>query len=251
MDPATLIGIGARDRRPPRHDDPRGLQPHGDRPAARRCSWSSAARSARPSPASAMADVKKIGGWFKLALMPAKVPPVSRPHRHPGQPRREGPQGGPAGPGGPGQGHRRPVPQARPADGHRRHRPRGAARRPRGRDRRQEGARTRSPPSSSPPWAATRRPIGIIGTVIGLIHVLENLVRPGVARPADRRRVRRHPLGRALGQPLLAAHGRQDHPHQRPAGRPDGAARRGHHRDPGRHQPARRPPEADLPRAAQ
>jgi len=26
---------------------------------------------------SAMADVKKIGGWFKLALMPAKVPPVS------------------------------------------------------------------------------------------------------------------------------------------------------------------------------
>jgi len=26
---------------------------------------------------SAMADVTKIGGWFKLALMPAKVPPVS------------------------------------------------------------------------------------------------------------------------------------------------------------------------------
>jgi chemotaxis protein MotA len=26
---------------------------------------------------SSMADVKKIGGWFKLALMPAKVPPVS------------------------------------------------------------------------------------------------------------------------------------------------------------------------------
>ena len=25
----------------------------------------------------AMADVKKIGGWFKLALMPAKVPPVA------------------------------------------------------------------------------------------------------------------------------------------------------------------------------
>jgi chemotaxis protein MotA len=24
-----------------------------------------------------MADVKKIGGWFKLALMPAKVPPIS------------------------------------------------------------------------------------------------------------------------------------------------------------------------------
>jgi chemotaxis protein MotA len=26
---------------------------------------------------SAMADVKKVGGWFKMALMPAKVPPVS------------------------------------------------------------------------------------------------------------------------------------------------------------------------------
>ena len=26
---------------------------------------------------SAMADVKKIGGWFKLALMPAKVPPIA------------------------------------------------------------------------------------------------------------------------------------------------------------------------------
>jgi chemotaxis protein MotA len=25
----------------------------------------------------AMADVKKIGGWFKLALMPAKVPPIA------------------------------------------------------------------------------------------------------------------------------------------------------------------------------
>jgi chemotaxis protein MotA len=26
---------------------------------------------------SAMADLKKVGGWFKLALLPAKVPPVS------------------------------------------------------------------------------------------------------------------------------------------------------------------------------
>src|SRR5215204_3522522 len=26
---------------------------------------------------SAMADIKKIGAWFKMALMPAKVPPVS------------------------------------------------------------------------------------------------------------------------------------------------------------------------------
>ena len=26
---------------------------------------------------SAMADLKKVGGWFKQALMPPKVPPVS------------------------------------------------------------------------------------------------------------------------------------------------------------------------------
>ena len=87
--------------------------------------------------------------------------------------------------------------------------------------------------------------IGIIGTVVGLVHVLENLVRPRGPRPPDRRRLRRHPVGRHLGQRVLAAHGRQDQAAQRAAGRPDGAARRGHHRDPGRHQPARRPPEAD------
>ena len=57
--------------------------------------------------------------------------------------------------------------------------------------------------------------IGIIGTVIGLIHVLENLSDPEIARPADRRGVRRHPLGRALRERLLAADGRQDHADQR------------------------------------
>ena len=30
---------------------------------------------------SAMADVKKIGGWFKQALMPAKVPPIERKNK--------------------------------------------------------------------------------------------------------------------------------------------------------------------------
>ena len=53
--------------------------------------------------------------------------------------------------------------------------------------------------------------IGIIGTVVGLIHVLENLSEPRVPRPADRQRLRRHALGRPLREPLLAAHGRQDH----------------------------------------
>ena len=50
--------------------------------------------------------------------------------------------------------------------------------------------------------------IGIIGTVVGLVHVLENLSEPG-ARPADRRRLRRHPVGRDHRQPHLAADGRR------------------------------------------
>ena len=39
--------------------------------------------------------------------------------------------------------------------------------------------------------------IGIIGTVMGLVHVLENLAEARGARPPDRRRVHRDPVGRA------------------------------------------------------
>ena len=42
--------------------------------------------------------------------------------------------------------------------------------------------------------------IGIIGTVMGLVHVLENLGQAGEARSPHRRRVRRHALGRAQRQ---------------------------------------------------
>ena len=49
--------------------------------------------------------------------------------------------------------------------------------------------------------------IGIIGTVMGLVHVLENLVPARQARPPDRRRVRRHPVGRDDRQRDLAAVG--------------------------------------------
>src|SRR3954470_988350 len=49
---------------------------------------------------SAMADVKKIGAWFKMALLPAQGAAGQRPHRHPGEPRREGPQGRAPGPRG-------------------------------------------------------------------------------------------------------------------------------------------------------
>ena len=90
-------------------------------------------------------------------------------------------------------------------------------------------------------WAATRPTIGIIGTVIGLIHVLENLSEPDEARPAHRRRVRRHPVGRALRQRHVAADGQAASSGVSELEvRADGAGRRGHHRHPGRRQPARR-----------
>ena len=53
---------------------------------------------------------------------------------------------------------RRPVPAQGPRAGHRRHRPRGAARDPGGRGRTPSRTPTRPAPSSSPTWAATRRP---------------------------------------------------------------------------------------------
>ena len=77
MDPATLIGIVLAFGALWLFDDHGGLQPHGHRAAAAAWSSSSAAPSARRSPAPTMADVKKIGGWFKQALLPAKVPPVT------------------------------------------------------------------------------------------------------------------------------------------------------------------------------
>ena len=199
---------------------------------------------------SAMADVKKIGGWFKMALLPAKVPPVSDRIATlvslAEKARKEGllaleaqvkdiddpflKRGLQMGIDGTDPEELRTVLE-------------GEIAAKKGEDKVAAKFFT-----AMGGYAPT---IGIIGTVVGLIHVLENLVQPGVPRPADRQRLRRHPLGRALGQPVLAADGRQDHADQRAAGRPDGAAGRGHHRDPGRHQPARRPPEADRARAAQ
>ena len=200
---------------------------------------------------SAMADVKKIGGWFKQALMPAKVPPiadriatlVSLAEKA----RKEGllaleaqvkdiddpflKRGLQMGIDGTDPEELRTVLEGEISA--KKGEDKVAAKfftamggyAP---DRRHHRHRRRPDPRAGEP-----RPT------------------PASLGPADRRRVRRDPLGRALGQHLLAAHGRQDHADQRAAGRPDGAARRGHHRDPGRHQPARRPAEADRPRAAQ
>src|SRR3954447_10492678 len=50
---------------------------------------------------SAMADVKKIGGWFKQALLPAKVPPIADRIQTLVTLAQEGPQEGPSRPAGP------------------------------------------------------------------------------------------------------------------------------------------------------
>ena len=80
--------------------------------------------------------------------------------------------------------------------------------------------------------------MGIIGTVLGLIHVLGNLANPDRARPAHRRRLHRDPVGRAVGQRDLAADRQPAQAFQ--PGR--GAEPRDHHgrhpRHPGRQQPA-------------
>ena len=84
--------------------------------------------------------------------------------------------------------------------------------------------------------------MGIIGTVFGLVHVLENLDAPVDARPVDLRRVHRDAARRRVGE------------HRLPPDRPTGCKQlsaeeelqlprddaRGHPRDPGGRQPARR-----------
>ena len=132
--------------------------------------------------------------------------PVARRRAGPGRGEagRQGPPRGPADPRGRARRRRRRLPQAGREPGRRRHRPRGAARDPRGRGRRQEAADKHAAKffNDMGGYAPT---IGIIGTVMGLVHVLENLSAARQARPPDRRRVRRHPVGRDDRQRDLAA----------------------------------------------
>ena len=105
---------------------------------------------------------------------------------------------------------------------------------------RQEGRGQGRPRSSSTDVGGYAPTIGIIGTVLGLIHVLENLAKP-------------EELGHLIAGAFVATlwgvlsanlfwlpDRQPDHADQRARGRPDGAADRGHHRDPGRLQPAGR-----------
>ena len=111
---------------------------------------------------------------------------------------------------------------------------------------RQAGRTTSTARSSSPTPAPTRPTIGIIGTVMGLVHVLENLAKPEELGHLIAARVRRHPVGRHVRQRDLAAARQPAQAARRARGRPDGADHRGHRRHPGRLQPADHRAEAAL-----
>ena len=88
--------------------------------------------------------------------------------------------------------------------------------------------------------------IGIIGTVMGLIHVLENLDNPETLGPAISGAFIATLYGVAIGQRHLPAHGE---PPRRPVqgrGRAADAHARGHPRHPGRRQPAHPGREAPV-----
>src|SRR3954452_14891944 len=175
---------------------------------------------------------------FQPGVRPRAGPADGGAHRPDRRPRQRGPQGRhPA--AGEARGCRRgSVPAQRPADGDRQHPRRAGARSARGRGRR----------------AASRRPgrrplLREDGRLRPDRRHHRHRRRPGAGAPeprpsgdpraARRGSVRRHAVGRALGQLRLAAHERQDPAQQRPAHRGDGTGPRRHRRDPGRHQSAR------------
>ena len=90
--------------------------------------------------------------------------------------------------------------------------------------------------------------IGIIGTVMGLVHVLENLVEPDKLGHLIAARVRRDAVGRALGERDVPALGQAHQGRRCRRGRPHGAHHRRRPRHPGRRQPARRRRPSSAPR---
>ena len=86
--------------------------------------------------------------------------------------------------------------------------------------------------------------IGIIGTVMGLVHVLENLAQPEELGHLIAARLRGHPVGRHLGQRHLPAAGQPPQAARRARGRPHGDDHRGRRCDPGRVEPPPGGPEA-------
>ena len=243
MDPAPAIGIGLGLRR--RHHGQRdgGRQP--DEPAARsrRCCSSSAPRSWSASPAAPWTTPRTCPRSLKRAFTGKVDPGVGDDPRH-RHPRRAGPPRGPARPGGVGR------PRSRTRSSSRASRWRSTAPTPR-------SCATSSRPRCTPSAARTARrakffsdagayapTIGIIGTVMGLVHVLENLAAPEELGHLIAGRVRRHPVGGHLGERDLAAAGQPAQAARRARVRPDGAGHRGRRGDPVRLQPADHRPEA-------
>src|SRR4051812_5750893 len=131
---------------------------------------------------SAMADVKKIGGWFKQALLPPQVPPISDRIQTlvslAEKARKEGllaleaqvkeiddpvlKRGLQMGIAGPAPGGRRPA---------------------RGGEIWAKRAEERAAPNFFTAMGGYAPTVGIIGTVVGLIHVLENLSDPASLGP--------------------------------------------------------------------
>ena len=93
--------------------------------------------------------------------------------------------------------------------------------------------------------------LGIIGTVLGLVHALEGLSEPEEARARHQRRLPGHALGRHHRQRAVAAAGEQAQAHVDARGEPPPAAHPGHPGHPGRLQPARRRRAAQEPPPAE
>ena len=162
-----------------------------------------------------MADLRKLGSWFRMAFGPERTSTtgalVAQLVELATLARKEGMLAA----GEPGPRRRGPVPAPRPAAGHRRRAGRAAPARARARDRGHPGRR----PGRGPllrqdgrlradrrhhrhrrrAGAGAQEPRG-----------------PGGARPARRRRLRRDPVGRAVGELRLAADEREDPPERRP-----------------------------------
>ena len=88
--------------------------------------------------------------------------------------------------------------------------------------------------------------LGIIGTVLGLVHVLEKPLGAGQARASHRRCVRGNALGCAHGQPVVAAHRQQTGARWSRERPPHGVDHGGRSLGAGRGQPAYRRAEASF-----
>ena len=130
-----------------------------------------------------MTSMKRVPSLYKLVIV-GRTARHARPARPARDARRQGPPRGPAGTRRAARRDRGPLHPQRPAARRRRHRPGDGARDPRGRGRRHgrpPRGRRAAPFEKAGGFAPT---MGIIGTVLGLVHVLENLAAPSTLGPS-------------------------------------------------------------------